>query len=95
MEAPKCGQCGVRHWRAQACAGQPKAAIGPSDRPRTGDQQAGEARVLVVHKPAVVVHSPELVVHNGSSQNRHGKYADAEARRAYRREWMRRKRAAP
>jgi hypothetical protein len=38
----------------------------------------------------VVVHANK-VVHKGSS--RHGKYADAEKRKEYRRVWMRKKRA--
>jgi hypothetical protein len=40
------------------------------------------ATVEVVHKPIVVVHQSQ----DGSS--RHGKYADLEKRKAYRREWM-------
>lgn len=42
----------------------------------------------VVHS-AVVVHKEERI---GSS--RHGKYADAEKRKTYRREWMRKRRAS-
>jgi hypothetical protein len=41
-----------------------------------------------------VVHEPETVVHTepvGSS--RHGKYKDPEARKAYRRDYMKRRRA--
>jgi hypothetical protein len=41
----------------------------------------------VVNKEGVVVHKVvQVVVQDGSS--RHGKYADAEKRKAYRREWM-------
>lgn len=47
---------------------------------------------LVVHQPDVVVHKAvdgkDLVVHT-----RHGKYKDLEARKAYRRDWMRDRRA--
>ena len=39
---------------------------------------------VVVHAPVVVHAEPAVVVHT-----RHGKYADLEARRKYRREWMR------
>lgn len=52
---------------------------------------------VVVHKPVLVVHNEEKVVHAGSSQkdgsSRHGVYADAEKRKAYRREWMKKRRA--
>ena len=43
---------------------------------------------VVVHKEELVVHVPEKVVHS-----KHGKYADLEKRKAYRREYMRKKRA--
>lgn len=46
------------------------------------ERTCGSSQGLVVHE------SPQLVVHT-----KHGKYADLEARRAYRREWMRKKRA--
>ena len=51
---------------------------------RCDEQRRAEAK-MVVHAPEVVVHE---VVHS-----RHGKYADLEKRKAYRREWARRKRA--
>lgn len=44
---------------------------------------------MVVHTPEKVVHT---VVHTERPTSRHGKYADLEKRKAYRREWMRRKR---
>jgi hypothetical protein len=44
---------------------------------------------LVVHTDTVVVHKHT----NGSS--RHGKYADIEGRKEYRRNWMRKKRMMP
>ena len=43
----------------------------------------------VVH---VVVDTPSLVVDRVESGSRHGKYADEEARKAYQREWVKRKR---
>jgi len=49
------------------------------------------AAPMVVHDEAMVVHTPDMVVHSGSS--RHGAYADMDARREYRREWMRARRA--
>ena len=43
--------------------------------------------------PAVVVHAEELVVHKATDgSSRHGRYKDLEARRSYRREWMRKRR---
>jgi hypothetical protein len=44
----------------------------------------------VVHAPVTVVHADTPVVHANKSGE--GRYSDAEKRRAYRREWMRRKR---
>lgn len=44
---------------------------------------------VVVHAPMVVHAEAEAVVHS-----RHGVYADAEARKAYQRQWMRKDRAA-
>lgn len=53
---------------------------------------------LVVHKKPEVVHiKAEVVVHkpdDEAAESRHGKYADIDARRRYRREWMAAKRAA-
>jgi hypothetical protein len=44
-------------------------------------------------RAAMVVHTPEKVVHKPrAGSSRHGKYADLEKRKAYRREWMRRRR---
>lgn len=45
---------------------------------------------VVVHKPEKVVHAKPVVVHK---ESKHGRYADAEKRRQYRRGWMKRKRA--
>lgn len=45
----------------------------------------------VVHAPSVVVHAEAAKV--TQPETRHGKYADAEARRLYRREWTARDRA--
>ena len=42
----------------------------------------------IVHKEELVVHEPEAVVHT-----KHGKYADLEKRKSYRKEWMRKRRA--
>ena len=49
----------------------------------------------VVHKPELVVHIPEKVVHAEKVvvHSKHGRYADLEKRRAYRREYMQKKRA--
>lgn len=44
------------------------------------------AGCVVVHAPLVVHESAVLVVH---AESRHGKYADAEARKKYRRDWAR------
>lgn len=63
---------------------------------------------MVVHAPKVVHSATELVVHNPVGEvvhaepsaavvvheSKHGKYADAEKRKAYRREWMRIKRSS-
>jgi len=42
-------------------------------------------------KPELVVHAEDTVVHK-VVHSKHGKYADLEKRRAYRREWMRKRR---
>lgn len=55
-------------------------------------KRAGAVVHEVVHAPAVVVHAEAAKVIQPQS-TRHGKYADAEARRLYRRDWMARKRA--
>jgi hypothetical protein len=47
---------------------------------------------LVVHEPPMVVHNEPVVVHK-VVHSRHGRYADPQARKAYRRDWMRAKRA--
>lgn len=60
--------------------------------PNLAWKHQGCEREWVVHMapvPTVVVHAKEAA---GSSQSRHGKYADPERRRKYRREWMRNKR---
>ena len=53
------------------------------------------ARLAARNAPPVVVHTAPVVVHapDGSPQSRHGVYADPAARKAYKRDWMRRKRA--
>lgn len=55
------------------------------------------AKEVVVHSKSLVVHKPAMVVHtsqDGSPQTtRHGKYVNMDKRRAYKREWMRAKRA--
>jgi hypothetical protein len=54
----------------------------------------------VVHEETTVVHAPSEVVHAepdasaAPAETKHGKYADPEKRKAYRREWMKAKRAA-
>ncbi len=47
----------------------------------------------VVHE-AARGSAPPVTTPPSKAGSRHGKYADAEARKAYRRDWMRRKRAA-
>lgn len=49
----------------------------------------------VVHKPKMVVHidSSQAVGSSQDGSSRHGVYKDKEARKAYRREWMRKRRA--
>lgn len=50
-----------------------------------------EAKPNVVHGPKLVVHAePDAVVHKGKRGE--ARYRDPEARKEYRREWMRRKR---
>jgi len=44
-------------------------------------------------KKALAIVDVAAVVHEQPSSSRHGKYADPEARKAYRREWMRKRRA--
>jgi hypothetical protein len=58
---------------------------------------ANLALVGTRHRCIAVVHSgsslPDKVVHKETlGSSRHGKYADPEARKRYRREWMRKKR---
>jgi hypothetical protein len=50
------------------------------------------ANAPVVHAPVAVVHSQPTVVHAPKSKNGEDRYSDAEKRRAYRREWMRKRR---
>ena len=84
MEAPRCDLCGGRHW-----SGQPhkfsegdEVKVKPA-RPRGG--VSGEAEAIPV-EPVV-----EEAVGKPSKFGEH-RYKDREARKAYRREWKRRKR---
>ena len=77
MKAPKCRLCGKLHWGV--CEGAKGSVI-------------NELREKIVHTTPLVVHKEEVVVHE-VVHTKHGKYADLEKRKAYRREWMRRKRA--
>ena len=54
------------------------------------DMAAGGVGIAnkVVHATPRVVHKPAMVVH----KSKHGVYVDLEKRRAYRREWMRKRR---
>ena len=47
----------------------------------------------VVHTPVVVHEVANAVVHKAVLKSGEGRYSDSEARKAYRREWMKRKRA--
>ncbi len=53
------------------------------------------ARIASDQATALATSVHKMVVHSGSPQDssRHGKYADLEARKAYKREWMRKRRA--
>ena len=77
MKAPKCRVCGAEHW-------------GPDHVFKGDAAKVSELLTQVVHAPKVV----HTVVHTeAKGSSRHGKYADAEARKEYRREWMKKKRA--
>lgn len=83
---PRCPLCGAEHygvdhvWPTTMVEKPKKSSPGQPQRDSTA---VGEATVLVVHAGSGSSRS-------GSS--RHGKYADVEARKAYRREWMRQRR---
>ena len=81
-----CGHCHARHDSLLSCS---RAA-------RLAEVAARQAPPAVVHKLALVVHAPLAVVHapDGSPPSKHGRYADLAARKAYKRDWMRRKRAS-
>ena len=53
------------------------------------------SEAVVVHAPKVVVHSPDVVVHKTEHGGSRGadRHRDTEARREYRRQWMKRRRA--
>ena len=52
----------------------------------------GAVHKVVVHRPPLVVHKELVVVHKPAA-GKHGRYADADKRREYRRQWMAKRRA--
>ena len=75
----KCFACGVVHDWQLPCPEPVHTVVHKPD-------------PVVVHAPKMVVHTAE-VVHATDPGSRHGKYADPEARKAYRKEWLRKRRA--
>jgi hypothetical protein len=71
-----CNVCGSSRWCGRQCANAPVSTALPR----------------IVHAPVTVVHNVNAVVHAPKSKNGEDRYADAEKRRAYRREWMRKRR---
>ena len=95
MEAPRCRLCGKRHWGI--CEGAGHAWVThpiSTEVPVNSVTTTGGAETVwyvankVVHATPKVVHKPVMVVH----KSKHGVYADLEKRRAYRREWKRKRR---
>ena len=86
MESPFCKSCNRRH-------GGPCNVFYMANEPVVNtDNMANKvvrATPRVVHEEKAVVHKPVMVVH----KSKHGVYADLEKRRAYRREWMRKRRS--
>ena len=82
MEAPKCDLCGSRHW-----SGQPHK-FGSDDQVKVkpGNRSSGAAEPVPV-EPVMVEDKP--------SKFGEQRYKDREARKAYQREWKRRKRGKP
>ena len=90
MEAPKCRLCGSRHWGV--CPTEKASVI------KDLQEMIVHPPISVVHKGEKIVHRPETVVHavvhsdKEVVHTKHGVYADLEKRKAYRREWMRKRR---
>ena len=90
MEAPKCRLCGNRHWGV--CPIEKASVI------KELREKIVHVAPKVVHKEEKIVHSPETVVHavvhsdKEVVHTKHGKYADLDKRKSYRREWMRKRR---
>ena len=79
MEFPFCKSCNRRH-------GGPCNVFYIANEPMVNtDNMANK----VVRATPKVVHKPVMVVH----KSKHGVYADLEKRRAYRREWTRKRRS--
>jgi hypothetical protein len=105
--APVCKLCGCRHYgtevavcRLNLAQAKAPAVAAPTPKPAL---PVVHATPSVVHAPAKVVHTKPAVVHKTepvvvhaapAGGSRHGKHLDTPERRAYRAEWMRRKRAA-
>ena len=78
----------------RACKRDHSPLVACSVARKQAEYQAMRDAEMVVHKDAMVVHTPvsgSSQASNGSS--RHGVYADMDKRRAYRREWMARRRS--
>ena len=78
MKAPKCRLCEKSHW-------------GLCERVAIKVSIVKDLREKVANIKPVVANKEELVA-NVVANSRHGKYADLEKRRAYQREYMRRRR---
>ena len=82
MKAPKCRLCEKNHWGLCERLAEKVSVV------KGLREKVANIKPVVVHKEELVVHGPEMVVHT-----KHGKYADLEKRKSYRKEWMRRRRA--
>jgi hypothetical protein len=75
-----CRACGLEH--------------SPLERCEVARRRLASTREAVVHRPESVVHTTESVVHAPTPVVHTPRYRDMDARRAYRREWMRKRRQA-
>ena len=108
MKAIKCRACGEEHWGLCAGAGDfivnkvvnsPILGVGEKVAPLILLDKCSDSRHLYKEESrgsSTVEHLPCKQVVSGSipgSGSKHGKYADKEKRRAYQREYMRKRRA--
>ena len=83
-----CKLCGLEHRGWVSCL---KAKTAAEQLVVHGISNVPKDWEVVVHNEPAIFTSVELVVHE---ESRHGVYKDAEKRKAYKSEWMRKRRSA-